>query len=791
MKFKSLRLAALPLSLFPFLAAFAQETTTPPADEELQTIVVTAGKITRSSVVIGGQSAQKLLPGISPLKAIQTLPGVVYQTADPWGNNEQNVSLVIHGFTTQQLGYTMDGVPLGDQQYGNYNGLSVSRALTSENVAKVELSSGAGSLGVASTSNLGGAIETYSSDPAQTLGFDIRQTLGSYEATRTFARIDTGNFGEGNSAYLSYLHQDARAWDFHGHQRGDQVNLKFVHDDDIGKLTFFADWQSKIEPNEDATGFGNQQTATSSFFPYTRPFLYPNFAAGLAYLNASGAPPAALGNNFSNYFSAAQREDALVYLNYDWHIGDAVTWSNQAYYHDDSSRGIVAGPVNQAGLPGLFAIYFPGQNLVQTFGGTGYEVRTTEYAIYRAGERSTLKWQLGDHQVEAGAWYEHNNSAQARRWYPFAAANNDLSPYDIPKHPAFTQYHFRFDTRDVQLHLQDQWQIRPDLLLQAGWKASLQTAENTLPVQQRNLPATNPPVNYPVGSITSNEWFLPQLGVLWDVTDNEQLFVNLQKNLRQFIPYGAGSNFYGASPWSLGSQAAFETFKATADPETSVTYEAGLRTKRSLDTGWLTAIEGQVNYYHVAFSDRLLNVATFSFINPNPAVLVNVGDVTTDGADVAATLHFGEHFQFYNGISYNKSTYDSNYSTVSGGQTTVVPTADKQVPLTPEWLYKFILSTDFGPFEAQLSGDYVGKRYVTYLNDMAVGGTMLTAVQASYTFDDSLGSLLSGVKVAANVTNLSDKKGISTAVVTGNSGGYQGFPIAPRMFFITVSANFD
>ena len=187
----------------------------------------------------------------------------------------------------------------------------------------------------------------------------------------------------------------------------------------------------------------------------------------------------------------------------------------------------------------------------------------------------------------------------------------------------------------------------------------------------------------------------------------------------------------------------------------------------------------------------MLNVATFSFINPNPAVLVNVGDVTTDGADVAATLHFGEHFQFYNGISYNKSTYDSNYSTVSGGQTTVVPTADKQVPLTPEWLYKFILSTDFGPFEAQLSGDYVGKRYVTYLNDMAVGGTMLTAVQASYTFDDSLGSLLSGVKVAANVTNLSDKKGISTAVVTSNSGGYQGFPIAPRMFFITVSANFD
>ena len=68
---------------------------------------------------------------------------MLLETADPWGNNEQNESLFVHGFNTQQLGSTMDGVPLGDQQYGNYNGLSVSRAVTSENVQRVELSSGA------------------------------------------------------------------------------------------------------------------------------------------------------------------------------------------------------------------------------------------------------------------------------------------------------------------------------------------------------------------------------------------------------------------------------------------------------------------------------------------------------------------------------------------------------------------------------------------------------------------------------------------------------------------------
>jgi outer membrane receptor protein involved in Fe transport len=46
--------------------------------------------------------------------------------------------------------------------------------------------------------------------------------------------------------------------------------------------------------------------------------------------------------------------------------------------------------------------------------------------------------------------------------------------------------------------------------------------------------------------------FLPQAGAVWDATPNEQVFANVQKNLRQFITYGAA----GLSPWSLGSQAA-------------------------------------------------------------------------------------------------------------------------------------------------------------------------------------------------------------------------------------------
>jgi hypothetical protein len=792
--------------------ALAADAAAPAAEAaNVSELVVTAQPETRSAVALPTEEIQKLLPGMNPLKAIQTLPGVIYETADPWGNNEQNLSLFVHGFSTQQLAYTLDGVPLGDQQYGNYNGLSVSRAITSENVSRVNLESGAGALGVPSTSNLGGAIETYSRDPSADRLLNLRETFGSYNASRTFARYDTGSLGDGWAAYGSFVHQTQRAWDFHGRQRDNQANIKIVHSDDRGRFTAYVDWQDKVEPNEDATGFGNQQTAAAAgFTPYTRPFLYPNIAACSSTLTGGpGTPPVAQGNNFSNCFSAAQRQDVLAYLKYDWQVRPNLTWSNQVYYHYQYGRGIVAGPINQAGLPTLFASYFPQlvvgsptspqtlTNISNLFGGSGNEVRTTEYRINRGGLISNAVWQLGDHNLEAGGWIEHNEPAQHRVWYPFLAANNDLDPYSTPKgQSVFVQYYPQFYVTDVQLHIQDAWRILPNLLLQFGDKASLQNANGKFLINQKNLPTAAVPVVFPSGKIRSDEWWLPQVGALWDATPSEQVFVNVQKNLRQFIPYGAGSNFYGFSPWSLGTQAAFELFKQTVQPETSWTYELGARTRHELsDAGPITAIQGQLSAYHVNFANRLLNIAPFNFINPAPAILANVGGVTTNGFDLAMTVQFGDHWRLYDAVSYNKSTYDSNYfsgTTVVNGvtQPVTVATGGKWVPLTPDWLNKTILSATYGGWEVQLTGDYIGRRYVTYLNDLSVPSTFMLGFEASYRFETTPDAWIKAGRFSVNITNLNDIRGVSTAVVTSNSGGYQAFPIPPRQIFFTLSGDF-
>jgi outer membrane receptor protein involved in Fe transport len=815
--------AAAPLALA--APALAQGAADPATSSDLATqdasgsdggqIIVTADR-TRSATTITGVEIQNILPGVSPLKAIQTLPGVTYLTADPWGNNEQNASLYIHGFNSGQLGYTMDDVPLGDQNYGNYNGLSVSRSVISENVGRVTVSTGAGELRVASTSNLGGAIETVSSDPRDKVGLEVNQTIGSYDTSRTFVRFDSGDMGAGTSFYVSAVRQKARAWDFNGRQGGWQGNFKLVHDDRQRRVTAYVAYSDKTEPNEDATTiYKTPANAAQAFQPYTRPFFYPDFAEALAYLDAAGAVPADQSVNYRNYYSDAQRTDWLVYLKDEERLTDRISFSVQGYYHHNDGVGVVAGPITVAGLPDLFRRYFPGQDLKRATGNSGYAVRTTEYRIDRKGVLSELKIDAGAHQIAAGAWYENNSSAAYRRWYALDVNFPDrYRPYIRPKGPLFTQYGSEMRTEVLQLHLQDTWDLTPRITVEAGVKTSLQDATGRFPIQPiaGSLPGAAGAL--PEGRIKTDNWFLPTLGVKWRFTDSEELYGNVQKNLRQFQAYGAGGS---AAPWSTGSQAAFDFIKENVSPETSWTYEVGLRSRHSFPGSFLSGFEAQVNAYHVDFSDRLLAISPTiggigggSITGGTPS-LFNVGDVKTNGVDAALTLRFGDHFTLYNAVSYNSSKYASDYSLATlaatgtkigtfavvplpaAGQAAlpnagIVPTGGKQVPGSPQWLNKTVATLDFDPVQLQLFGDYVGKRYATYTNDARVPSFFLLSGRAAIQLGRFIG--LANAELSVNVTNITDKKGWLSVGVNANTNTYNVYPIPPRQWFGTLKVRY-
>ena len=184
----------------------AQDGSEPVADEATtdDEIVVFGQGETRQVQELSSKELLILAPGTSPLKAIEKLPSVNFQSADPFGTYEWSSRVSIRGFNQNQLGYTLDGIPLGDSSYGNNNGLHIGRAIISENIGVIRVSQGSGSIGTQATNNLGGTLEFLSADPEGGFGADLNATYGSENTVRGFARINLGEAG-GIRGFISAL----------------------------------------------------------------------------------------------------------------------------------------------------------------------------------------------------------------------------------------------------------------------------------------------------------------------------------------------------------------------------------------------------------------------------------------------------------------------------------------------------------------------------------------------------------------------------------------------------------
>jgi outer membrane receptor protein involved in Fe transport len=119
-----------------------------------------------------------------------------------------------------------------------------------------------------------------------------------------------------------------------------------------------------------------------------------------------------------------------------------------------------------------------------------------------------------------------------------------------------------------------------------------------------------------------------------------------------------------------------------------------------------------------------------------------------------------------------------------------VPTGGKNVPGSPAWLNKCAINVKFAGIEAQLVGDYVGKRFATYTNDLSVPAYFLMGLSFTAPLPMATGEFLRSARLSLNVSNLADKKGISTLVVGAASGTYNSLPIPPRQAFLTLAVDF-
>jgi iron complex outermembrane receptor protein len=731
-----------------FAPAWAQAQQVQQAEAQQITITGIGRGQSRQVEVVTAAELKQLPPGSSPLQAVARLPSVNFQSADAFGAYEWSTRITVRGFNQNQLGFTLDDVPLGDMSYANFNGLHISRAVATENIARAVLSAGTGSLSTASSSNLGGTLQFYSADPAKTFGGEGNVGLGSHKDSHVFAKLETGEMGFGR-AYVSVSDQRSEKWKGSGDQKQQQFSAKFLTDIGSGQLRATANVSRRAEIDYQDMSLDMINRLGQNFDN-----TYPDFKAAVKIATTlCGNTVSGVASTYSAacdeayYAGSGLRNDELYTLGYEGAVAGGVTAKVTGYHHHNKGMGLWYTPYTASP------------------DGTPVSVRTTEYAINRDGLVASADVAMGVHNLRAGLWLENNKFDQARRFY--AASPVLPSPYDFPSNPFFTQWQYAFKTTTTQFSLEDALELSRGVMLNFGFKS---LSVKTTAAREVGDPASNPQ-----GDITARKGFLPQIGLSYALDKSNELFAGYAQNMRAYQ-----SSRTGLSPFST-TQVGFNAISGGLKPETSQTVEGGWRLNSR-------EVEAVVAAYAVQFKDRLLAIQQGPGIVGNPAVLANVGNAQLLGLEASASFRLGGGISWYNGLSLNKSQYKSDYT--SNGVT--YPTNGKTIVDTPAAMLKSVFSYDSSTLFANLGVDYMAKRYYTYLNQGDVAGRTLLNTSVGYRLGGLAG--LKDLTVQLTVNNLTNQKYISTlgsnGFVNSDPKGTEQtiLPGAPRSMFISLSA---
>jgi iron complex outermembrane receptor protein len=712
-----------------------------------QDIVVLGQGQSRQVQTVSAKAMAKLTAGSSPLRALGRLPGVNFDSSDARGTYEAATQLSIRGFLTDQMGYTLDGVPLGNMQYRNNNGLSINRALLTENNGPATLSQGSGALGTASTSNIGGTVDFTSIDPTTRFGVDVEGSYGSADSWRGFVRLNSGDLPGGGRIALSYAHDRQGKWKGWGQQVQDQINAKYVQPlgDDVTATTFL----NLIDRRED----DYNDTSLARIKTYGWDFdNIPTFALAeqLATLTQNGGtPPAPYVNaDDSVYQGGGVRRDLLAYEKLGYRLSSRLSGFTTGYLHLDKGIGTWADPYDPTPA---------------AYGGSPISVSANRYDIDRKGVLSRLTFTAGDHKIAGGVWYEHNAFDQANYLYGLQAGVTPRQFQRFYTNPFQTTYANQYRTDTVQLDIGDTWQATADLRLNAGVKGVVSTNRAHSIVSRK-------PID---GSIKAENWFLPTAGLLYTLDGHSEFFGDYTRNMAAFVASTS------SGPFSSSSQAGFNYIRGDLKPEMTNTFEAGYRFHDA-------AVQLSLTGYYVKFTNRLLASSISATVVGNQNVLQNVGSVSSRGAEAAANWRITPGWSLYGSWAYNDATYDDNVRPLGGA---VVATKGKQVVASPKQVGNVELTYDDGTLWGGATAHYRSARYYSYLNDAVLPGAVNVNLSAGYRFDRRF-------ELQLNVMNLFDAHYIAS---TGTAGFVTSDPAgtyttlqaaAPRQVFVTARAHF-
>lgn len=720
-------------------------------------------------------ATEKDLPTGNFYQAMSLLPGVNTFSHDATGLFGGGMTM--RGFNSDQLGLTINGAPVNDS--GNF-AVYPMEYTDQENLCLQSVAQGNPDVESPHVGATGGSVSLISCDPEDKKRVRASQTVGGLHLRRTYLRVDTGRFADDKAkVFLSYSHTEADKWKGLGGAQRDHVDAAFSLD--LGG-------QNKILGSVLYNRAVNNNIYTMSVAQLNANGYYWDYSSTLTgrLPGVNGTRQAESGPNPQYYQLALNPfENVIASVSGSFKLADNVFLKVQPYvWYGYGTGGTQQRNQSETGFlnrtTGLVTagvdLNRDGDTLDQVIVASSSVTRTT-----RPGVTSELKFDIANHQLRTGIWYER---AEHRQTGPAVLlnANGDSTDVWLRNNQILRPDGTPFESRDW-LTVSPAYQAYvSDVISVLGGKGEI-SAGLRAPHVTRNFTNTaseaggNSLISYNLQKTFSD--VLPQLGARYNLTAAQQVFANIGKNFRAppnfaLAPTNNNVTFANGVPTLAGSVVA----------ETSIVTDVGYRYQSSAFSASATA-------FNVNFSNRQANA-----YDPilDKSIYTNAGNVSMRGVEA----EFGT--VPVNGISayVSLTAQDSEVKNdISPGKNQSVPTTGKQFPLTPQTMAGLSLQYAAGPVYARLRFKTTGRQYATLMNDELVPSYTVGSFDAGYRLGDLAGAR--NVQLRLNVSNIGDVRyrnpssgTVINAVPVGGASASTVFYYlgAPRLLALTLSADF-
>lgn len=629
------------------------------------------------------------------------------------------VSYTMRGMSADQVGLSSDGIPVNDSgDYAVYpNGMG-----DPENLEQIFVTQGSSEMDGPHIGASGGNIGLVSHRPAKEFGGFVKQTFGSNNLSKTFARLETGQHN-GFSSWLSYSYTDSDKWRGAGYSRADKVEWNGLYEHENGHSSSLI-----VKYNQQDTI--NYSTLSKQQFEQNGRKM--DYATTPVY-NSRGQISQYYKLNRNNF------ETLNVTFTQKLQLRDNLALTLQPYYFSTNGGSFGSGSASVLSATSDRAGNYDLSNLTSN---TYYRPSWTE--TWRPGITTKLKWDISDeHSLDIGYWFER---ARQRQTQPFIQIKSDGTPVNISGKPGDANQVTDANGNVVQgrnqftvtpahkIWIQDTWFFSPEWTFTGG-----------LAYQHVERDGTNLGSLYNVAEKKNKKYheFLPSFNAAYRINTENQVFYNITRNMRtppNYVLYNVGDSI-------------------NTKPELSWNQELGWRFQ---DEDMLLS----ASLFFIRFTDRQISSRNAA----GDYEMINAGKVENKGLELEWSGKLPHNFNYFAAYTYTDTTQKNNLAT-GGSQ---LPTTGKQVANAPKNMLNLGLGYDDGLYYAGVNSRYVGSFYGDMTNDEKIGGRTVFDLSAGvYLPVDK--KIVKSATLRFGVNNLFDKEYLDSArSVSFNSRSYNG-----------------